>query len=219
MTCEMSWQTPLPLVQACIALVFTFGRARTGTPCARATNRQTSRRRPRAAWRRRPPSRACGHDVVVHGGERGRRRAARRTASRTSRRGQRGSSRRRSCPARSGAGLDDRGAGDHQLRVRAVQVERGDRGAPVVAVGVGGGRRLDLDPRAQRRLPGAVLRGQPGLVVGRARPARCSGTGAVHDLQPPPVRPPRGRRRPASGTALCGVTRPPPAPTPAGPAR
>ena len=40
MTCEMSWQTPLPLVQACIALVFTFVEPDRYSMCS-PTKRQT----------------------------------------------------------------------------------------------------------------------------------------------------------------------------------
>ena len=217
MTCEMSWQTPLPLRP---------GLHRVGLHVRRAREvlHVVARRTGRPA---RPASCGCASPTAS--------RAAATTSSSMAVSGV-GASSSPNCsrtsraasalqpdpvvPGEVGAGLDDRRPGDHQLRVRAVQVERGDRGAPVVAVGVGGGRRLDLDPGAQRRLPVAVLRRQPGLVVGGAHRAAVVEPGAVHDLQPPPVRGrSRGRRRLLGLGLRCGLTRPPPAPTPAAPAR
>ena len=80
-------------------------------------------------------------------------------------------------PGEVGPGLHDRRPGDHQLRVRAVQVERGDGRAPVVAVGVGGGRRLDLDLASAASSAGCCSPASAAPRCRRSAPGRCSGTG------------------------------------------
>ena len=166
----MSWQTPARSLQASAAMVSTVGGARRRTRPRRGPARRP-RARPRPAWRsRRAISRARatrssgGRDPVgereelgVHVGD-----LALRSSSQTC----------AAAPAGERSVCDRRRGGHGQRLVRVEHLERGDLGAPVVAVGVGPRRRRDLDAGVARRSARAWSAGVSRASLNEVTPCR-----------------------------------------------
>src|SRR5882762_9406738 len=69
--------------------------------------------------------------------------------------------------------------------MRSVQIEGGDRGAPVVGIAIGPGRRHRLDPIQDDVLSTVRARGEPSLVVRPGNRSVVYITGGVHHPNPP----------------------------------